>query len=668
MFLFIPGITIAQISEGGIPPSFKQGDKSLPSPILVKIKNNSERVDDLGMSIAGYSTRVDYDVKRNGTLYEQHDGGKIWKIRFQVPEAYSLMFLFDQYQLPEGAKLFIYSSNREIVRGAFTSSINKSYGRLTVAPITGNDIVIEYFEPSYVTKNEPLHISKIAAIFPDSELISESARIAPCHNNVMCSEGEPWCNQRRSVARIMVINELNEFVTYCTGSLITKAKRDFRPYFLTAFHCLDVEDFEQGILDQSISTEEQNMTQNWVFTFNYQRSTCSNSSPLPDDNQSISGAYYRASNKHSDFALLELTERPPGDYNVYYNGFDNRNRRPSSNGATIHHPLGVPKKISFYEDKPTRKNFLLFDQYITKADTWKVFYTDGVTEGGSSGAPFYNGNKLLVGNHSGASYLSGNGAPSLCNGGYLYGVAGRFDKSWDKGGSSHSRVQNWLDPADDGLKTISGDDPCSVSYSFDNVDDLHTSDNIDGTQSGQSEWGIHTYNGVYEATETITSGENVTIQETTSVVFDAGQEIYINEGFHAEQGSNFHAKIEGCLEGCGNGKSTDEGQNGETYTLYERDLHEETDTEKASSLAFLDRSFIIYPNPTSGVLHIKPEGDEELNYQIEIIDVIGRTIYTSSENNAQGTTIDISGNASGIYFLKIKYTDITQTKRIVLNN
>lgn len=645
MLLLKQGAMKAQISEGGTPPSFEmESDSSLPESIPVEIINTGVTTTEAGVLIAGYSTKVDYDIKRLGTLYEQSDGSKIWKIRFQVEEATSLMFLFDEYQVPEGAKLFIYSSNREKVMGAFTSRNNKSYGRLATAPIKGNDIIIEYYVPSSQEEGV-LHLSKIGAMFSNSPIQRAFGDAATCNNNVMCPEGDPWCNQRRSVAMIFFINDENDEIPFCSGSLITKEKRDYRPYFLTAFHCLDFD------ADINMSDEEQNNAMNFVFAFNYQSDQCENSNDEPDLYEfSISGANYRSSNSYSDFALLELSARPPGNFNAYYNGFDNRNTRPAKNGAIIHHPRVDVKKISFYEDQPNRK-------LINDIKTWEIDYTSGITEGGSSGAPFFGGDKLLVGQHYGAELYS-----PVCDGGYIFGYAGRFDKSWDYGSNTFNRLQNWLHPTNDGLTTMTGDDPCHFSYDFTNVNDLHTSENVDGSASGIFSWGVHTYNGVYEAVQKITSGENVIIQDTKTVVFNAGQEVHIKEGFHAEQGSVFHAYIEGCLSGCGNGRSAEA-----PYTLYEKDTSK-VDEEENPILKFFDHTFNIYPNPTSGIFYIRPEGDKGMIYQIEITDTLGRVIYTSQENTSKESTIDISGNSNGIYYLKINYAKSTQTKRIVLDS
>jgi hypothetical protein len=89
---------------------------------------------------------------------------------------------------------------------------------------------------------------------------------------------------------------------------------------------------------------------------------------------------------------------------------------------------------------------------------------------------------------------------------------GRFDKSWQDGSSASERLRDWLNPSYSTihLLAISGDEPCKSSYTFINANDLHTSDN--------STWGTRTYNGLYTASGTITTGNNVTIQSGTSVV------------------------------------------------------------------------------------------------------------------------------------------------------
>jgi hypothetical protein len=70
----------------------------------------------------------------------------------------------------------------------------------------------------------------------------------------------------------------------------------------------------------------------------------------------------------------------------------------------------------------------------------------------------------------------------------------------------------------------------------------------------------------------------------------------------------------------------------------------------------------VYPNPTSGVLKIV---SDEVMEQIEIVDVMGKTVY-NSEFLILNSELDISHLAEGVYYLKVLYANgSTSHQRIV---
>jgi len=64
----------------------------------------------------------------------------------------------------------------------------------------------------------------------------------------------------------------------------------------------------------------------------------------------------------------------------------------------------------------------------------------------------------------------------------------------------------------------------------------------------------------------------------------------------------------------------------------------------------INENIILYPNPTTGILHIESIGNLIFD-SIEIIDMLGRTIIVKKENTLE---IDISDFSEGIYAVKLK--------------
>ena len=73
----------------------------------------------------------------------------------------------------------------------------------------------------------------------------------------------------------------------------------------------------------------------------------------------------------------------------------------------------------------------------------------------------------------------------------------------------------------------------------------------------------------------------------------------------------------------------------------------------------------IYPNPTSGTLNIAVSSNAVSSYTVEIMDIVGKTVYTSKF--AQSTnTISVDGFESGVYFVKVSEGNTSVTKKLII--
>ena len=73
--------------------------------------------------------------------------------------------------------------------------------------------------------------------------------------------------------------------------------------------------------------------------------------------------------------------------------------------------------------------------------------------------------------------------------------------------------------------------------------------------------------------------------------------------------------------------------------------------------------FNLYPNPTDGVFVIELE--ENSKYDVTVIDILGKTVYTSSINN-MNTTIDLSGLDKGVYTVELKDENSRYTEKLIV--
>ncbi|MFH1320189.1 MAG: PKD domain-containing protein [Bacteroidota bacterium] len=435
--LFTPKL-FSQISEGGTPISFLkhiQLVNNIPTEVMpwvdVPVLLQEDSINDQHKDIPwrfGYNIPVNLNLQNSGLWETIGKGNRIWRLKIVSTGALSINLTFDDYFLPEGAKLFIYNEDKTEVIGSFTNKNNKPFRELGTTLVHGDIIIVEYFEPGKVADQGSLSIGTVTHGYRD--LFSYAKGLGdsgPCNNNVICPVGDSWRDQIRSVAIIIVGGS-----AACTGSLINNTCEDGTPYFLTANHCLG----------GSVST--------WVFRFNWDSPICTPTQNGPT-NQTISGATLRANNSGSDFGLIELSAVPPAGYNVFYSGWDNSGTNPTSQVA-IHHPSGDVKKISFDYDPATQTTW-------NGAAVWEIGnWEDGTTEGGSSGSPLFDQNGRVIGQLYGGTASCSN----ITDDNY-----GRFNVSWDAGGSPSNQLVDWLDGCGTGATTVDGYDPNQPSVALD---------------------------------------------------------------------------------------------------------------------------------------------------------------------------------------------------------
>jgi hypothetical protein len=113
-------------------------------------------------------------------------------------------------------------------------------------------------------------------------------------------------------------------------------------------------------------------------------------------------------------------------------------------------------KISTYNTALQRTNNP-FPNVPVVIKVWVVTWSQGVTEGGSSGSPLFGGDHRIVGQLA--------GGPSGCGSSDQRDAYGRFDNSWTGGGTKSTRLSNWLDPANIGAMTTNSTLLCAPSAS-----------------------------------------------------------------------------------------------------------------------------------------------------------------------------------------------------------
>jgi len=425
---------VCQLSRGGFPiqieklksASYISDLVEMPALDFKSAKIQSENTDQphLKPFTFAHSFDVSLNLNNSGVWYNTNRVN-VWQLRVRSTGAYSLNFIFDQFKLPENARLFIINEKSGEIRGAFTSENNSESNVFAVEPISGDEILLQYEEPVNPAFRGKLEIAKVAHDYVgitanDHRPLGISGS---CNINVNCDLANGDENIRDGVCRIIV-----KGTELCTGTLVNNTALDGTPYLLTAYHC--------------ISSEA--LAQTSVFLFNYESPYCG--SIDGDVSHSLSGSTLKASFDSLDFSLVRLSSIPPDYFRAYMVGWNRKNTAPTSS-VCIHHPLGDIKKIAIDNNAAVTAKF---SESYYKAGFWNILtWEQGVTEEGSSGGPLFDQNKQLIGSLTGGSATC---PPGLPNNDYFE----KFALAWNHRSESSKQLKAWLDPTNSGVEKLDG--------------------------------------------------------------------------------------------------------------------------------------------------------------------------------------------------------------------
>ena len=438
--------TSAQVSHGGMPcPKYLSDVPALRSTASSPYKfERMPAVDEAALlredSLSGYTNRrfaykfkVDLGMDNAGKIDYMEDGAKVWRLGITSQGARSLNLIFSEFEIPEQARLFVYSPDRSMILGSFTAENRQPSGILPVAPVEGDSLIVEYVEPAGADFEGRLRVGDVNHDYVGFRSLLDLRHSAECEVDINYNERSNW-DQKRSVCLIMING-----THMCTGSLLNNTAEDDAPLVLSASHCLFMD--EKEVVDKS-------MAETSVFFFNYERPYCMTDIKLRGTmEQSVAGATVVACNKQRDMLMCKLSENVPVDYRPYYSGW-NATEELTGPFTMIHHPNGDMKKVSVEQDLVYTASFYLnafLPQSHWRVDRWEV----GISEPGSSGSPLFDADKRVVGALSGGSV-----SISCANRGEdnFY----RLYSAWSSPSADSLQLSKHLDPLGSGRLKIDG--------------------------------------------------------------------------------------------------------------------------------------------------------------------------------------------------------------------
>ncbi len=377
--------------------------------------------------------------------------GFTWTGVVRSPGAVALRLHFSDVSLPAGVELYVYNSLGE-AWGPYTGQGPLQSGDFWAQTVVDDEVFVQLsYKGSDVRgalNASSLRLAGVGHLTEKFE-IAQRRRAALtgdkafCSNNVSCIENancggtsSAVNDARDAVAHMSWIS--GAFIYICSGGLLADTDSGSQiPYFLTANHCMS----------------RQRHADNLEAFFQYD-TPCSGSCYDPDGAvPSTLGATLLATNKSSDFTLLQLNQAAPAG--SAFLGWTTA-AVANSNGTNLYrisHPNGAPQAYSEQEVDTGAGTC----RALPRGNFIYSRTTFAGTEGGSSGAPVVNGAGQVVGQLYGSCGTNVNDA---CDHGSNATVDGAFAATWPS-------VSQFLDPGTS-CTDADGDGSCAGTDCDDN--------------------------------------------------------------------------------------------------------------------------------------------------------------------------------------------------------
>ncbi|GAA4425598.1 trypsin-like peptidase domain-containing protein [Acidovorax lacteus] len=374
-------------------------------------------------------------------------GGAVAALSFTARDAKALRLGVSVEALPGSAVLRVYSqahpsqvyqiSGQEVLQRVQTNldaGTPEAEARLWWTPdIAGEEATVEIELPAGTpVAAVRVAVPRLSHIFEDlslptaqeEALLAKINESASCHLDATCYD--TYANQRNAMARMIYTRD---GLTYlCTGTLLNDANASGTPYFLTANHCI------------STQASASSLITDWF----YRAPTCNSRTLSTATTRRMGGAALLYASDSTDMTLLRLNDTPPPG--AFFAGWDANAQGLGTSIVGLHHPRGDLLKATFGsisgQSSCASSGGTQFQCVGTTGNFHRVTWTQGTTEGGSSGSSIFKDGTHVVGTlYGGSSTCTAIGSPEFY---------GRFDvaynaalKQWlgaSSGGSGRSPV------------------------------------------------------------------------------------------------------------------------------------------------------------------------------------------------------------------------------------
>ena len=360
----------------------------------------------------GYAAPASDNLLPDFSAARDIDGQRVLRVELHSPSAEGLRLEFENLSMLSEIELRIYDPTTGKVLGPFSSGLPSYEGKWWTPTIFGETIGLEFTVPAHLEMAELAlpEVSRIMYIYCGESCLRDSdrsARALSCHNDITCHSS--WANgSGRAVGRMSFARGNSNYA--CSGALLNRSGSDRSPLFMTANHCISTE------------SEARSLEVYWDF----ETGTCNGTPPSMGSLPRTLGATLAKRHSNSDWSLLGLLEPP---HSTLYLGWRSASWTSGESAIGIHHPAGSHKRISFGESHRTNYYYPAYFNgdnsfWISISNARRVRYSNGTTQGGSSGSPIFDSQGRVRGTLAGGS----SGCP---DGGTITKYYGRLYSAFD---------------------------------------------------------------------------------------------------------------------------------------------------------------------------------------------------------------------------------------------
>jgi hypothetical protein len=317
-------------------------------------------------------------VRRQAVETMLATGRKIWRVGVRSPGAVGLRVHFTGFAAGAG-RVWVYANGG--VLGPYTGAGPHGDGAFWSGAVESDSATVEYEPAAGATVTAPPFEIDAVTHEWQSPLAGSagpaSATAASCELDVSCYAA--YSSQATAVVRYTFVAADGTGSYVCSGALLNTTASSFKPYVLSANHCIG-------------SASE---AQSAIAYFQYQTDSCNGNTPSLYGVPRVEGAQYLAGAgiAEGDYSFFLLSGDAPGG--TLFLGWNAEGPAVGGNIVTIHHPRGSFKRISFGHRAGDR-DVSIDGVHAPASRYYQIRYDNGVTESGSSGSPVMNMSSQVV--------------------------------------------------------------------------------------------------------------------------------------------------------------------------------------------------------------------------------------------------------------------------------